>query len=68
VHFIKNSINTWPLVNSGGFWDITPGWITDTYNPTTFNQTYLFTAAAKIGVWQALSTKAFGEVISSDSY
>ena len=24
--------------------------------------------AAKIGVWQALSTKAQGEIISSDSY
>ena len=37
-------------------------------NETQYVQSITWTAAAKLGVWQALSTRAGGEVISSDSY
>jgi prepilin-type N-terminal cleavage/methylation domain-containing protein/prepilin-type processing-associated H-X9-DG protein len=63
VHFIKNSINSWPVDSWG---DIPPNWRTVTWNG--FGLIVTFTANAKLGVWQALSTKAMGEVISSDSY
>jgi prepilin-type N-terminal cleavage/methylation domain-containing protein/prepilin-type processing-associated H-X9-DG protein len=59
VHFIKNSINSWPV-------PISQSWYTWSYSNN--NIYYYLTAQAKPGVWQALSTRANGEVISSDSY
>jgi prepilin-type N-terminal cleavage/methylation domain-containing protein/prepilin-type processing-associated H-X9-DG protein len=66
VHFIKNSVNSWPMLYLGSLVD--PSWYTITYNSGSGAATYQLTAKAKLGVWQALSTKALGEVISSDSY
>jgi prepilin-type N-terminal cleavage/methylation domain-containing protein/prepilin-type processing-associated H-X9-DG protein len=62
VHFIKDSISSWPMGPSG----VEPPSNYYTINPTTFG--YSFTAQARLGVWQQLSTRAGGEVVSSDSY
>ncbi len=64
VHFIKNSINSWPCLSTG---NPPASYYTETYTPNV-GYIYSLTAAAQVGVWQALSTKANGEVISSDSY
>jgi prepilin-type N-terminal cleavage/methylation domain-containing protein/prepilin-type processing-associated H-X9-DG protein len=65
VHFIKNSVNSWPLNKYGS---VSPTYYTVTYS-SDYSQTYYnLTPQARIGVWQALSTKANGEAISSDSY
>ena len=61
VHFIKNTINSWPTTLSSGQW--TPANVV--YNS---NSTYSLTAGGMFGVYQALSTRAGGEVISSDAY
>jgi prepilin-type processing-associated H-X9-DG protein len=59
VRFVKSTVNTWPT----DFYGYTPpGWWT--VGPTG----YTLTSLAKLGVWQALSTRAGGEVISSDNY
>ncbi len=58
VRFIKESINTWPYSPTNG----APTNVS--YNPTTG----LFTAGPPMGVYQALSTRAGGEVISADQY
>ena len=63
VRFIKNSINSWgttTYVDSNGF--TLPVGLT--YNPAT----YLYTTTTQWGVYQALSTRASGEVISADQY
>jgi prepilin-type N-terminal cleavage/methylation domain-containing protein/prepilin-type processing-associated H-X9-DG protein len=62
VHFIKNSINSWPLL----YGSPDPSWYTISYI-NGIDNIYL-TSKARPGVWQALSTRANGEVISSDSY
>jgi prepilin-type N-terminal cleavage/methylation domain-containing protein/prepilin-type processing-associated H-X9-DG protein len=67
VHFIKNSINSWPIVQSGTDFGPPDSYYTSTFTPS-FDSIYQLTAAAKVGIWQALTTKANGEVISSDSY
>ena len=63
VHFIKDSISSWPMVNDG-FGDYTPP---KSYWKRSAIGTVL-TAAARVGAWQKLSTRAGGEVISSDQY
>ena len=60
VRFIKNTINSWgqsidPTTNLP---------VGLTYNPTT----YIYTAKIPWGLYQALSTRASGEVISADQY
>jgi len=60
VRFIKNSISSWgqtidPTTNLP---------VGLTYNSTT----YIYTATIPWGVYQALSTRASGEVISADQY
>jgi prepilin-type N-terminal cleavage/methylation domain-containing protein/prepilin-type processing-associated H-X9-DG protein len=70
VHFIRESINCWPTNWSTG----NPVWVsfTNPYNGTYPYQNNVFTLNMPIGqpmpVYQALSTRAGGEVISSDSY
>jgi prepilin-type N-terminal cleavage/methylation domain-containing protein/prepilin-type processing-associated H-X9-DG protein len=63
VRFLKDTIDSWTLVpNSNGF--AAPAGFTTDANGT-------FTATgphAKVGVYQALSTRNGGEVISADSY
>jgi len=60
VRFIKNSINSWgqsidPTTNLP---------VGLTYNATT----YIYTATKPWGLYQALSTRASGEVVSADQY
>jgi len=64
VHFIKNTINSWPINQTG---EIDPSWFTVTFN-SDGTITQQFTAKARLGAWQAISTRALGEIISSDSY
>jgi prepilin-type N-terminal cleavage/methylation domain-containing protein/prepilin-type processing-associated H-X9-DG protein len=65
VHFLKSSISSWPFNtnNQDTYGDSVPDNITfDTKN-------WLFTNnGALYGVYQSLSTRAGGEVISSDQY
>jgi prepilin-type N-terminal cleavage/methylation domain-containing protein/prepilin-type processing-associated H-X9-DG protein len=72
VRFIKDSISSWPNVASINSYGAPPNYYTDnvsfTFNPLTISENFNFTAAAQLGVWQKLSTRAGGEVISSDSY
>jgi prepilin-type N-terminal cleavage/methylation domain-containing protein/prepilin-type processing-associated H-X9-DG protein len=62
VHFIKNSIQSWgqSTTLSNGF--ALPTGLT--YNPSN----YIYTATTTWGVYQSLSTRASGEVVSSDQY
>jgi len=61
VRFIKNTINTWPMA---------PGKNSPLYVQYNLNnmKTWDFVPGAKLGVFQALATRAGGEVISSDQY
>jgi prepilin-type processing-associated H-X9-DG protein len=59
VRFIKDTISSWTLADDGfpiGIPRINPMWFTGNLG------------TAKPGVWQALSTRASGEVIGADSY
>jgi prepilin-type N-terminal cleavage/methylation domain-containing protein/prepilin-type processing-associated H-X9-DG protein len=60
VRFVKNSIDSWTIDAIGNSPSIA-------YTPAP---DYLpsLVPGQKVGVWQALSTRALGEVISSDSY
>jgi prepilin-type N-terminal cleavage/methylation domain-containing protein/prepilin-type processing-associated H-X9-DG protein len=64
VHFIKDSINAWPSVAANNF-----GPPSNYYTQSsTFPYGITMNAGVTVGVWQALSTRSWGEVISSDSY
>jgi prepilin-type N-terminal cleavage/methylation domain-containing protein/prepilin-type processing-associated H-X9-DG protein len=63
VRFIKNTINSWSF-NSGASGP--HGWLPNGVTYSSF--VYTITPAARLGVYQALSTRSFGEVISADSY
>ena len=65
VHFIKSTVNTCQLTQFGS---IDSTWYTYTSSPDGSQSYKSFTSLARLGVWQALSTMANGEVISSDSY
>jgi prepilin-type processing-associated H-X9-DG protein len=58
VRFIKDSIDSWQMDPQGNRTSVS--YAADTY-PS-------FVPGQKIGVWQALSTRARGKVIRSDSY
>jgi prepilin-type N-terminal cleavage/methylation domain-containing protein/prepilin-type processing-associated H-X9-DG protein len=60
VKFIKNSIDSWPF-NTVTEWSSSLGW-----NPIT--QVPYVLPGAKVGVWQALSTRANSECIGADQY
>jgi prepilin-type processing-associated H-X9-DG protein len=64
VHFIKDSINSWPSVAANGYGP-PPNLFTQS---SSFPYSITMNAGAWIGVWQALTTRSWGEVISSDSY
>ena len=64
VHFIKDSINAWPSVAANGYGP-PPNLYTES---SSFPYTITMKPGAMIGVWQALSTRDWGEVISSDTY
>ena len=68
VRFIKNTIDTWvvPAPQMNG---IPVGTTTNTPTyPSLGTYGLKITTGAKLGVWQALSTRAGGEVISADQY
>ena len=58
VHFLKDSIQSWPFNPSTGY----PLGVTDT------NGVFTVATGSGIGVYQKLSTRALSEVVSSDSY
>ncbi|HKI20931.1 MAG TPA: DUF1559 domain-containing protein [Isosphaeraceae bacterium] len=58
VRFLKDSISTWPFNPSTGY----PLGVTDT------NGFLILATGTQYGVYQMLSTRSGGEVISSDSY
>jgi prepilin-type processing-associated H-X9-DG protein len=60
VRFIKDTIDTWPNSTTNGF---PPG---ATIDPVT--SVISLAPGFRVGVYQALSTRAGGEVISSDAY
>ena len=59
VHFIKNTINSWPYPTPANVY---------TLNGTWPSVSVTMNSGATIGVWQALATRSWGEVVSSDSY
>jgi prepilin-type processing-associated H-X9-DG protein len=73
VHFIKNSISSWPFgASADSYGDALPNNTTMVTVPGTAPYTksgsYLQNNGAQLGVYQQLSTRAGGEVVSSDSY
>ena len=71
VRFIKNSVNSWPY-DPDMQWSPSLGWTPVFYVPygrgKIAMQVPCILPGAYVGVWQALSTRSFGEVISSDAY
>ena len=62
VHFIKNTISSWPYATTGLAYIPLANYYTTSGGHTAL------TAAAVEGVWQKLGSMNWGEVISSDSY
>jgi prepilin-type N-terminal cleavage/methylation domain-containing protein/prepilin-type processing-associated H-X9-DG protein len=60
VKFIKNSVDSWPF-NTSYEWSSSLGW-------NTVAQVYYILPGAKVGVWQALSTRSGGECVSGDQF
>jgi prepilin-type N-terminal cleavage/methylation domain-containing protein/prepilin-type processing-associated H-X9-DG protein len=58
VHFIKDSISTWQFNATTGY----PNGVTDN------NGVQVIAPGTQFGIYQMLSTRAGGEVVSSDSY
>jgi prepilin-type N-terminal cleavage/methylation domain-containing protein/prepilin-type processing-associated H-X9-DG protein len=58
VHFLKESISSWPFNPASGF----PLGVTDS------NGVFSLATGTKVGVYQMLSTRSGGEVTSSDQY
>jgi Prokaryotic N-terminal methylation motif len=71
---INDSISSWPNGGAANLYGALPSYYVDTATitttPTTLSITenLSFTAAAQLGVWQKLATRAGGEAVSSDSY
>jgi prepilin-type processing-associated H-X9-DG protein len=58
VKFIKNTISSWTFQSNGNY-----------PNGVTYSSyVYTINAGAFVGIWQQLSTRAGGEVISADQY
>jgi prepilin-type processing-associated H-X9-DG protein len=74
VRFIKNSINSWSFAtgNADSYGDSMPdGSVFTTVPPTPpaiKSGSYLNTTNSLLGVYQNLSTRNFGEVVSADAY
>ena len=58
VRFIRDSIDSWQIDPMGNCSSIS--YAADSYTTLVPGQ--------KVGVWQALSTRALGEIISADAY
>ncbi len=73
VHFVKNSVSSWPFGSSfDSYGDAMPNNTALTTisatAPYTKSGSYLANNGAQLGVYQQLSTRAGGEVLSSDSF
>jgi prepilin-type N-terminal cleavage/methylation domain-containing protein/prepilin-type processing-associated H-X9-DG protein len=67
VRFVKETIDTWANVPTGT--NCPPPGVTFTGTPSAgTGPIWTINPGAKVGVWQQLSTRAGGEVISSDAY
>jgi hypothetical protein len=62
VRFIKDSIQSWPINPS----TYLPNGVI--YNGTGVATNYTIAPGTQYGVYQALSTRAGGEVVSADQY
>jgi prepilin-type N-terminal cleavage/methylation domain-containing protein/prepilin-type processing-associated H-X9-DG protein len=58
VHFLRDSINTWPFNPATGY----PTGVSES------NGVFTMAAGTQMGVYQKLTTRAGGEVVSSDAY
>ena len=58
VRFIKDSINTWPFNKATGY----PVGVSES------NGVFTMTPGTQFGVYQKLTTRAGGEIVSSDTY
>jgi prepilin-type processing-associated H-X9-DG protein len=65
VKFLKDTINSWPLPPAGQTSQTSPTGVT--LNPSTGVYT-LNPAQIQLGVYQSLSTRNGGEIISADQY
>jgi prepilin-type N-terminal cleavage/methylation domain-containing protein/prepilin-type processing-associated H-X9-DG protein len=73
VRFINDSISSWPNGGAANLYRALPSYYVDTATITStptlsITENLSFTAAAQLGVWQKLATRAGGEAFSSDSY
>jgi prepilin-type N-terminal cleavage/methylation domain-containing protein/prepilin-type processing-associated H-X9-DG protein len=66
VRFIKNSISSWTVTDV--WYGCNPAFYTLPTDPTSGYSLYSLTAAGRPGVWQSLTTRNSGEVISADTY
>ncbi len=64
VRFIKSSIQSWTFAGGASG----PGGLTLPLGVSYANYVYTINAGTQLGVYQALSTRSFGEVISADAY
>jgi prepilin-type N-terminal cleavage/methylation domain-containing protein/prepilin-type processing-associated H-X9-DG protein len=67
VKFIKNSIDSWPFDTSLD-WSPSLGWKVSGYLGGFPLEVPYILPGAKVGVWQALSTRSGGECLSADQY
>jgi prepilin-type N-terminal cleavage/methylation domain-containing protein/prepilin-type processing-associated H-X9-DG protein len=67
VKFIKNSIDSWPF-DTNGDWSPSLGWKVTGYLDSFPLLVPYILPGAKVGVWQALSTRGDGECIGADQY
>jgi prepilin-type N-terminal cleavage/methylation domain-containing protein/prepilin-type processing-associated H-X9-DG protein len=64
VKFLKDTISSWQLVNQGG--NLVPTGFS--FNTSTTQFTVSNANTARLGVYQQLSTRNGGDIVSSDSY
>jgi prepilin-type N-terminal cleavage/methylation domain-containing protein/prepilin-type processing-associated H-X9-DG protein len=72
VRFLKETVSCWPNSTASGAYGAPPGMvITPITNDPGYSNEYVWTptpGVVQYGVWQQLSTRNGGEVVSSDSY
>ncbi len=70
VRFIKDSINSWQInqANTQGSYTCVPTGLSVTTSSAGDSPIWVVAPGTRFGVYQQLSTRNGGEVISSDSY
>jgi prepilin-type processing-associated H-X9-DG protein len=66
VRFLKETVQSWPVDSLGNPTGVRDGG--GTMHPFDGTALYSLTPGTQLGIYQALSTRGGGEVISSDSY